>query len=181
LDTLTVGGILDALPDGAYITDRDRLILFWNRAAEQITGWKREEVTGRHCRDNILVHVDKDGRPLCGKDTCPLHRAIVTGKKSTAPLLIFARRADGSRVAVEASVAPVHDRSGSIVGGIEVFRDMTAAMADLKAAQLIQRDTLRSELPKDPRLNFSTRYEPHDMIGGDFFVSKRSTRNAMRC
>lgn len=169
LDLLTVSGILDALPDGAYITDRDRLILFWNRAAEQITGWKREEVIGKHCRDNILVHVDKDGRALCGRETCPLHRSIVTERKSEYPLLIFARRADGSRVPVEASVAPLRDRSGTVVGGIEVFRDMSAAINDLNTARLIQRNTLQSPLPADPRVTFATHYVPHDLVGGDFF------------
>lgn len=169
LDLLTVGGILDALPDGAYITDRDRLILFWNRAAEQITGWKREEVIGKHCRDNILVHVDKDGRALCGRETCPLHRAILTERKSEYPLLIFARRADGTRVPVEASVAPLRDRSGTVVGGIEVFRDMSAAINDLNTARAIQRKTLQSPLPSDPRIVFTTHYVPHDLVGGDFF------------
>jgi len=169
LDLLTVGGILDALPDGAYITDRERLILFWNRAAEQITGWKREEVIGKHCRDNILVHVDKDGRALCGRETCPLHRAIVTERKSEAPLLIFARCIDGSRVPVEASVAPLRDRAGAVVGGIEIFRDLSGAIDDLNAARLIQRNALQSPLPKDARIAFSTHYVPHDLVGGDFF------------
>ena len=30
--------LLNSLPDGAYITDVNRKILFWNRAAERITG-----------------------------------------------------------------------------------------------------------------------------------------------
>ena len=169
LDAFTVGGILDALPDGAYVTDRDRRILFWNRAAEQITGWKREQVIGKHCRDNILVHTDKEGRPLCGRDTCPLHRSIVTGQRSEYPILLFAQRADGSRVPVEASVAPLRDHSGAVVGGIEIFRDMSVSINDLNTAQLIQRDALQSVLPEDSRVIFSTHYVPHDLIGGDFF------------
>lgn len=173
LDTFTVGGILDSLPDGAYITDCDRRILFWNRAAEQITGWKSDQVTGRHCRDNILVHVDKEGRALCGRNTCPLHRSIVTGRKSDYPILIFAQRADGSRVPVEASVAPLRDRSGVVVGGIEIFRDLSNSIDDLNTAQRIQRDALQSVLPEDARVTFSTHYVPHDLVGGDFFRIER--------
>ena len=79
LKELGVDTILDCLADGAYATDTDRRILFWNRSAERITGWKREDVVGRRCRDNILVHVDIDGHPLCRTEFCPLHRATATG------------------------------------------------------------------------------------------------------
>jgi serine phosphatase RsbU (regulator of sigma subunit) len=115
------------------------------------------------------VHIDKEGRALCGRDTCPLHRSIVTGQKSECPILIFAKRADGSRVPVEASVAPLRDCSGAVVGGIEVFRDMSATIDDLNTARLIQRNALQSTLPTDPRVIFSTHYVPHDLVGGDFF------------
>ena len=75
LDKVGAREVLDALPDGAYITNLDRKILFWSRAAEKITGWPAGEVTGHTCADNILVHVDKDGHQLCGKEHCPLHRS----------------------------------------------------------------------------------------------------------
>ena len=38
--------ILDALADGAYITDPDRKIVFWSRAAERLTGWLAQDVVG---------------------------------------------------------------------------------------------------------------------------------------
>ena len=66
--------ILDSLNDGLYVCNRDRRILYWNRAAERITGWSSEEVVGLRCMDNILDHKDKDGRRLCGEEFCPLHR-----------------------------------------------------------------------------------------------------------
>ena len=74
--------LLNLLADGAYITDTDRRIVFWNQAAQRITGWGAAEVVGRRCQENILVHVDKDGHPLCGHEHCPLHRSIVTGQPS---------------------------------------------------------------------------------------------------
>lgn len=52
------------------IIDEKRNIIFWNKAAEDITGYKSEEVLGRSCKDNILKHVDKYGRELC-IDSCP--------------------------------------------------------------------------------------------------------------
>jgi PAS domain-containing protein len=56
--------ILDDLPDGVYITDRERRVRYWNHAAERITGYGAEHVVGRRCADNILIHVDADGTPM---------------------------------------------------------------------------------------------------------------------
>ena len=101
LEKLGAAAVLDALSDGVYVTDCERKILFWNEAAQKITGWKREEVVGRSCWDDVLVHIDKDGHRLCGHEFCPLHRSIVTGKRSGAPLTVFAQTRSGERVPVE--------------------------------------------------------------------------------
>ena len=82
LELIGVREILDTLPDGTYVTDADRRILFWSRSAMRLTGWPAEEVVGRTCSDNLLVHIDKDGHRLCGQEHCPLHRSIVTGTVS---------------------------------------------------------------------------------------------------
>jgi phosphoserine phosphatase RsbU/P len=161
--------ILDALADGAYITDPDRKIIFWSRAAERITGWPAREVVSHRCADNILVHVDKDGHPLCGEEHCPLHRAMVTGEMSEQPLLVFAQHKQGHRIPVEVSVAPLRDQLGRTVGGIEVFRDLTAMMEDLRRAKVIQDHVLESELPNDPRVRFDVLYIPEELVGGDFY------------
>lgn len=161
--------ILDALADGAYITNTDRRIVFWSRAAERITGWSAAEVVGHKCSDNILMHLDKDGRPLCGEDECPLHRAIITGAMSQEPVLVFAQHKEGRRVPVEVSVAPLRNRHGETVGGIEIFRDWTNVLDDLHRAKAIQDHSLQSQLPADPRLEVQVRYTPEDLVGGDFY------------
>ena len=53
--------LLDSLHDGIYIADRERRITYWNRGAETITGFSREEAIGCHCHDTILVY--SPGRP----------------------------------------------------------------------------------------------------------------------
>jgi phosphoserine phosphatase RsbU/P len=161
--------ILDALADGAYITDTDRKILFWSRAAERITGWPAQEVVNHRCADNILVHVDKDGNQLCSDGHCPLHRAMVTGEMSEDPLLVFAQHKRGHRIPVEVTVAPLRDSAGRTVGGIEVFRDLTNMMDDLRRAKVIQDHVLESPLPEDPRVRLDVRYIAEELVGGDFY------------
>lgn len=54
--------IINNLNDGVYFVDLDRRILFWNKAAERITGYSADEIMGRQCQDNILNHIDEDGQ-----------------------------------------------------------------------------------------------------------------------
>ncbi len=67
--------LLDNLPFGVYSTDLERKIIYWNKAAEKISGFRAEEVIGSYCFDNILKHIDKKGRDLC-KSLCPLAKTI---------------------------------------------------------------------------------------------------------
>ncbi|NTW04618.1 MAG: PAS domain S-box protein [Peptococcaceae bacterium] len=114
-----------SVSDAVYLTDKERQIIFWNKACEIITGYSASEVLGRRCSDNILNHVDMEGRPLCNSDLCPLYQSITTGISSSKPMVLMALRKDKSRLAVEVSVAPLFDGEGNIEGGVEVFRDIT--------------------------------------------------------
>ncbi len=172
-ERIGVLGILNSLADGAYVTDVDRRILFWNGAAERITGWLADDVEGMSCRDNILVHVDKDGHELCGQEYCPLHRAIVTGHASEKPLLVFAKHKCGDRIPVEVSVAPLRSAAGQIVGGIEIFRDRAELTHDLWRARAIQEHAMQSDFPSDARLDVEIRYTPEEIVGGDFYHAGR--------
>ena len=57
--TLNYRQIIEGMFDGVYFTDRNRVITFWNKAAEQITGYTADEVMGSRCADAILMHVDE--------------------------------------------------------------------------------------------------------------------------
>jgi PAS domain S-box-containing protein len=99
--------IIDCLSDGVYVCDRERRIVYWSRAAEQITGWKAEDVVGRACLEDILNHVDKDGHRLCGEEHCPLHRSMKTGVAAKVPVIVFALCKDGTRVPTQVTTSPI--------------------------------------------------------------------------
>jgi serine phosphatase RsbU (regulator of sigma subunit) len=113
--------------------------------------------------------VDKDGHALCGCEHCPLHRSMVTAQPSLEPIVVFARRKYGISAPVEVSVAPIRDREGKVIGGIEIFRDMTESMQDLLRAKGIQEQAVACSLPHDSRLQFEIRYQPREIVGGDFY------------
>ncbi len=112
--------VLENLQVGVYIVDPDRRIVFWNRGAEQISGFLSQEVIGRCCRDEILVHCDGNNVQLC-QQGCPLHTCLRDGKSSAAE--IFLRHKDGHRVPVHIRATPIKDSSGNIVGAAESFEE----------------------------------------------------------
>lgn len=169
IDTAALLEVVNHLNLGVYVTDRTRRILLWNTKAEQITGHRAEDVVGTACWDGILQHLDKHGHQLCKTKLCPLFRAMETGTESRRPILVYAKKADGSRVAVSVSTAPLRDAAGNVVGGIETFRDETANVIDMEFAAKIQRHLFPRRLPQPSPMRFDAQYYPHDLIGGDFY------------
>jgi PAS domain S-box-containing protein len=74
---------LKSLNDGVYAVDTNRRIIDWGPSAERITGRRASDIMGKRCSDDVLSHVDKEGRRLCGREHCPLHRAMVTEMRLT--------------------------------------------------------------------------------------------------
>jgi len=181
LDLKRLKQVLDYLNDGVYLTDLDRRILLWNRRAEEITGWKAERVVGSRCRDGILEHVDVNGHGLCCSDLCPLARAMRTESPSREPVLVYARKADGRRIPVSTSVAPLRDETGRVVGGIEVFRDESTRLIDMEFARRVQQHSLPAELPGNDSVTFEVGYYSHDLVGGDFYWVKELRPGAFGC
>lgn len=129
LDPSMFKSLLDNLHEGVYYVDCTRQIQYWNKGAERISGYSPEEVIGKHCFDNLLVHVDGQGNSLC-KGKCPLSATIKDGLERQAR--VYLHHKDGHRVPVSVSIAPIRDADGKIVGGIEAFHDDTSVMSILK-------------------------------------------------
>ncbi len=112
--------ILDNLPYGIYFTDIKRKIIYWNNAAERITGFRAKDVIGSHCFDNILTHIDEEGRNLC-KQICPLAQTISDGISRKGE--VFLHHKDGHRASVKIHTVPLKDINGNTVGAAEIFSD----------------------------------------------------------
>jgi PAS domain S-box-containing protein/diguanylate cyclase (GGDEF)-like protein len=111
--------VMEDLQVGVYFTDRNRRIVFWNSGAERISGYLRQEVVGRCCRDNILMHCDHQQTVVC-TTCCPMAEALADGKPREASL--FLRHKAGHRIPVRIHTMPLRDASGAIIGGGEIFQ-----------------------------------------------------------
>src|SRR5512133_1911492 len=112
--------ILDSIHDGVYFVDPDRNIVYWNHAAEMITGYTAEEVIGRRCSDCILRHCTAEGSVLCGAG-CPLERTMIDGIGLEADLWLHHK--NGHRIPVTVHTTAVKGDAGDVVGCVEVFSD----------------------------------------------------------
>jgi len=135
--------LLDAVNDGIYLVDTERRIKFWNKAAEGITGFNEKEVLGRHCADNILRHIDREGKSLCETD-CPLAKTLRDGRVREAD--IYLHHKQGHRVPVHVRIAPVRDENGSIVAAVEVFGDRSRRLAMLERLAELEQTALLDPL-----------------------------------
>ena len=109
--------IIDTIDDGIYFVEKDRKITFWNKSAERITGYKKEDILGKYCQNNILKHIDESGRPLCTTG-CPLLATVEDG--GFREHKVFMKHKDGYRTPIKVRIFPITD-NGEIIGAAEVF------------------------------------------------------------
>jgi diguanylate cyclase (GGDEF)-like protein/PAS domain S-box-containing protein len=135
--------IVDSLADGVYLVDTERTISYWNGGAERISGYVAGDVVGHRCYDNILGHVDAQGRSLC-QTACPLAETMKDGR--TREATIWLMHSEGYRKPVRVRTAPVRDADGRVIGGVETFSDDTALVQAAADVARARRDALTDEL-----------------------------------
>ncbi len=146
--------MLEALFEGIYFVDKDRQISFWNKGAEKITGFRSEEVVGRHCSDNILNHVDVNGNRLCF-GACPLHGTLMDGE--IRENLVYLNHKDGHRVSVMVKTIPIYD-GDEIVGSAEVFVDDKEKAKLRYDIEKLKELTIRDQLTSLPNRRYIENY-----------------------
>jgi diguanylate cyclase (GGDEF)-like protein/PAS domain S-box-containing protein len=123
LDRVSYSRLVDNLNDGLYIVDGDRIIQYWNKAAERISGHTAADLIGKPCSDNVLTHVDGDGNSLC-HGMCPLLMTITDGEAREGE--VYLNHKDGHRVPVSFRTSTLTNESGNVIGGVELFTDISS-------------------------------------------------------
>jgi len=171
----TYESIINNLHDGLYYVDRDRVITFWNKAAELISGFKADEVVGKPCSDNILNHVDCNGINMC-LGTCPLAASIDDGVPHSGE--VYMHHKDGHRIPVSVRVSALRDSNENIIGGIELFTDISNQAANELRVKELEKLALLDSLTQLANRNYierdlQIRFEEHkrfNMPFGIFFI-----------
>jgi len=112
--------ILDSVADGVFTVDRDMRITWFNRAAEEITGFTRDEAIGQRCCEIFRTNI-------CFT-ACPLKEALKTGQNVTNREVDVLDR-HNREIPISISASVLRDPDGNPVGGVETFRDLSQIQA----------------------------------------------------
>jgi len=121
--------ILDAIADPVFTVDMDMNITYFSPACEKLTGYISSEVTGRKCNEIFKSNI------------CEGQCAIKCSAKKGTPTLnveVQIQTKDYRSIPIMASASSLKDERGEIMGGCEVFRDISEQKRitrELKEAQ----------------------------------------------
>jgi len=155
---------LNSIGEAVVCTDVSGNITYLNLVAERMTSWTHEEAAGRPIAEVIRI-LDARSRGAVSNAIGMVMGQNRTMRMASTAILI---RRDLVEIAIEDSVAPIHDREGRVTGAVMVFRDVSAAQAmTLQMTHAAEHDFLTG-LPNRTLLN--------DRINQAIAVSSRRIR-----
>lgn len=108
--------------DGAMIVDGGSAVVFWNRAAERLLGYRAEEVIGRRCHD-IFRGETIGGNLLCSP-SCPIASRVGCGRGVRNFDMLTHTKA-GRPLWLNVSSLPVPSGKKGEYWAAHLFRDIT--------------------------------------------------------
>lgn len=112
--------MFETMRDGLMVTDNLGNIVLFNRAAEEITGYKKEEVIGKKCTlfdCDTCIFSEKDGKP---RDIELEKFGAVYNKECRI------KTGDGRSVQLLKNVHTIRDDSDQVIGRVESMTDITS-------------------------------------------------------
>ena len=135
--------VMDSLSEGVISVDRDSSITFMNPAAARLTGWTINDAVGVSVSEVFRI-VNGATKERQG----PLLQTVMESNevRILPPSSVLVRK-DSTEIPIEASIDPIHDESGTVVGAVISFRDASLArVLLLKALHRALHDPL-TDLP----------------------------------
>jgi len=112
---------LQSIGDGVITTDSRCHVEYINPVAEELTGWKVDDASGRPIDEIFRGFHEETCEPLEN----PLSVSIRRDRsiKSVRPTLLIRR--DGNELYIESTASPIRDGKGTVTGGVLVFHDVS--------------------------------------------------------
>jgi len=158
---------LTSVGDGVIATDPTGIVTFLNPVAESLTGFPLAEARGRDIHDIFPIFSELSGKKAENPVAKVMNLGIVVGLANHTVL----QHADGRRIPIEDSAAPIHDDSGQTIGVVLVFRDATGS----RNAQEVLRKT--EKLAAAARLSATVAHEinnPLEAVVNLLYLAKAS-------
>ncbi|HEN20613.1 MAG TPA: PAS domain S-box protein, partial [Desulfobacteraceae bacterium] len=123
--------IVEFLPDPTFAIDRDKRVIAWNKAMEEMTGVPKKDMMGR-ADQSYAMDVYREKRPLL------IDLVLLKDEDQAAYYEFFERRGDvlyaesyipsvynGRGAFLWGKASPLYDKNGKVVGAVETLRDIT--------------------------------------------------------
>jgi PAS domain S-box-containing protein len=108
--------IIESSDDAIIGKDLDGIIVSWNRGAEQLYGYRAQEVVGKPI--SLLIP------PELSDELPGILSRLRRGERITHYETVRVTK-DGTRVAVSVTMSPIRDSSGTSIGASSIARDIT--------------------------------------------------------
>jgi PAS domain S-box-containing protein len=112
---------LSSIGDAVITCDRVGCVTYLNPAAERMTGWLSRDALGRPM-DEVFHAVNQSTRELIVN---PLVQAMRENRVVSLASNTVLLRKDHREIGIDDSAAPIHDRTGNVIGGVMVFHDVS--------------------------------------------------------
>lgn len=106
--------IFRMVPSAIFTVDLEKNITDWNKMAEEITGYSKEEVVGKKC--DLFA-----GAPC--SENCGLFNSLISKPQTNAKCAIKTK--SGKTKYISKNIEYLYDGNQNVVGGIESFQDIT--------------------------------------------------------
>jgi diguanylate cyclase (GGDEF)-like protein/PAS domain S-box-containing protein len=112
---------LRSIGDGVITTDAECNVEYINPVAEELTGWKVDDASGRPIDEIFRGFHEETCEPLENPLAVSIRRS--RSIKSVRPTLLIRR--DGNELYIESTASPIRDGKGDVTGGVLVFHDVS--------------------------------------------------------
>jgi len=112
--------ILDSITEGVFTVDSDFRITSFNAEAEGITGFSRQQALGHKCYEVLRASICQRG--------CAIRKSLETGEPQRN-VRVTILNPNMQSVPICVSSAVLRDGEGRMIGGLEVFRDISEVEA----------------------------------------------------
>lgn len=158
--------LMKDMPVGCYVVKPDHTLIYWNKKAEELLGFKASEMKGKKCVDKPLGCAFTSGSAI-PIHSCPATIAKTTGRAYTTQM--FMKRANGKELLMQNTLVPLKNQKGEVFELVSMFIPLVQEDYDADVVNRIYELTTRDALTCLPGRKYM-----ENALAGAFAIYQRT-------